>query len=417
MNIIVAATELPFLDLLDPGFRPDGPEVRAARAEHWCARTPMGLAVLRHRQLCALLADRRLAQGTHRVLTSQGITEGPLVDWMNTMILTVEGAEHTRLRRLVSRAFTPRAVDGLRPVMRQVVDGLVDRFAPDGRVEFMAGFADPYPARIICELLGVPAELHEAFRGWANDLGLAFSYAAAANLARIEAALAGLHAATDDLITARRSRPGPDLLSALIATEADGERLTAAELRNLVATLLFAGQDTTHHQLGRTLELFLRHPDQWALLGRRPDLAPAAVGEGLRLVPTTPITGRVAVADLDVEGMHVPAGTVLSLLLAAGNTDPDVFGPDADRFDITATRPTSALTFGAGIHYCLGAVLARTEMAVALPVLARRLGPMELDGDPVQRPALGIVGPVTLPIRFGAGSPVDPGQVGTAARR
>ena len=397
-----AAAELPFLDLLDLAVRPDGPEMRAARAAHWCARTPMGLAVLRHAQLSALLTDRRLAQGSHRILATQGLTEGPLVEWMNSTILTIEGTDHTRLRRLVSRAFTPRAVAGLRPVMRQVTDDLVDRFVGDGHAEFMAGFADPYPARIICELLGVPTELHDAFRGWGNDLGLAFSYTAAANLGRIEAALAGLYTATDELIAARRVRPGPDLLSALLAAQSDGDRLTGDELRIMVAALLFAGQDTTRHQFGRTLELFLRHPDQWTLLAQRPELAASAVEEGLRLAPTTPSTGRVAITDFDVDGVHVPADTVLSMLLVAGNTDPEVFGPDADRFDITAQRPTTALTFGAGIHYCLGAVLARTEMTEALPVLARRLGPITPDGDPVQRPALGITGPVTLPIRFPA---------------
>lgn len=389
---------LPYVDLLDPALDPGGPQVRAAREARWCARTPMGLAVLRYRPLSTLLADRRLAQGSHRLLTHQGITEGPVVDWMNAILLTVEGDDHTRLRRLVSRAFTPRAVEALRPVMRRVANELIDGFA--GRVDAMAAFADPYPARIICELLGVPPAWHDRFRGWANDLGLAFSYTAAAKLGRIEAALAGLNAATDALVAARRAEPGPDLLTALIAAEADGDRLTADELRTMVTTLLFAGQDTTRHQLGRTLELLAEHPAQWALLGARRDLAGAAVDEGLRLAPTTPVTGRVAVADLDLDGVAIPAGTHLSMMLVAGNTDPEVFGPDADRCDITLTRPAPPLTFGAGVHHCLGRVLARVEMAEALTLLARRLGPVALDGEPVRRPPAGITGPVTLPIRF-----------------
>jgi cytochrome P450 len=213
--------------------------------------------VLRHAPLAALLSDRRLVQGTHHVLTGQGLTDGPLVDWMNTIILTIEGADHTRLRRLYNKAFTPRAVQALRPLMRQVagelVDRFVDRFVDVGRVDIMAEFADPYPARIICELIGVPAQWHNRFRGWANDLGLAFTYTAAANLERIESALAGLNAATAQLITAHREHPGDDLLSALIAAESDGDRLTAADLQVTLTGLLFAGQDTTRHQLGRTL--------------------------------------------------------------------------------------------------------------------------------------------------------------------
>ena len=396
-----STTTLPFLDLLDPGFDPGGPQVRAAREQHWCARTPVGLAVLRHAPLSALLSDRRLVQGTHHVLTSQGLTDGPLVEWMNTIILTVEGADHTRLRRLYNKAFTPRAVEALRPLMRRVANELVDRFVDAGRVDIMAEFADPYPARIICELIGVPAQWHDRFRGWANDLGLAFTYTAAANLERIESALAGLNAATAQLIIAHREHPGDDLLSALIAAEFDGDRLSAAELQVTLTGLLFAGQDTTRHQLGRTLELFAAHPDQWALLAQRPDLAAAAVEEGLRCAPSTTATARIAATDLEVDGVHIPAGTFLTMMLASANTDPAAFGPDADRFDITATRPATALTFGAGIHHCLGSVLARIEMAEALTVLAERLGPITLDGEPGHRPALGITGPVNLPIRFG----------------
>jgi cytochrome P450 len=394
-------TPLPFLDTLDPGFDPAGPQVRAAREEHWCARTPVGLAVLRHAPVSALLSDRRLVQGTHHVLTSQGLTEAPLVEWMNAIILTVEGADHTRLRRLYNKAFTPRAVEALRPLMRRVANELVDRFVDSGRVDIMAEFADPYPARIICELIGVPAQWHERFRGWANDLGLAFTYTAAANLERIESALAGLNTATAQLITAHRDNPGDDLLSALIAAESDGDRLSPAELQVTLTGLLFAGQDTTRHQLGRTLELFEAHPDQWALLAQRPDLAAAAVEEGLRCAPSTTATARIAATDLEVDGMHIPAGTFLTMVLASANTDPAAFGPDADRFDITTTRPATALTFGAGIHHCLGSVLARIEMAEALTVLAQRLGPIALDGEPGHRPALGITGPVSLPVRFG----------------
>ena len=209
MGSPVATDDLVMLDITDPALDPNGPEIRAARAAHWCARTPMGLAVLRHDKLTMLLGDRRLVQGSHRILTAQGLTTGPLVEWMNTMILSMEGDDHLRVRRLVSRAFTPRAVTALRPRMCEIAHELVDGFPAGGggTVEFMAAFADPFPARVICELLGVPPDLQETVRGWANDLGLAFSYTAAANLERIEAALAPVFAATDRLLAARRARP------------------------------------------------------------------------------------------------------------------------------------------------------------------------------------------------------------------
>jgi cytochrome P450 len=399
LTIPAVSPTLPYLDVTDPAFRPDGAEVKAARAAHWCARTPMGFAVLRHDKMAALLADRRLRQGAYRTVTAQGLTEGPLVDWVNSVILSVEGDDHTRLRRLVSRAFTPRAVAELQPRMREIAHELVDRFSGDGRVDFMEEFADPFPARVICELLGVPRDQHDAFRGWANDLGLLFSFTFADNKERIEAALAGLYAATDALIAQRRARPTGDLLSALIAAEADGSRLSTEELRTMVSALLFAGQDTTSHQLGSAIATFLRHPEQWSLLAQQPELAAQAVEEVVRVAPTSPLTSRIATEDLEVDGVAIPAGSHLSLLTAAGNTDPAAFGADADRFDITASR-RPLLTFGGGIHFCLGAYLARIEMAEALPLLARRLGPIELDGDPTWRPAMGIAGPVMLPIRF-----------------
>jgi cytochrome P450 len=399
VTIPAVSPTLPYLDMMDPAFCPGGAEVRAARAAHWCARTPIGFAVLRYDNIAALLGDRRLRQGTYRVLTAQGLTEGPLVEWMNSVILSVEGDDHTRLRRLVSRAFTPRAVAELRPRMTEIANELVDRFPDDGRVDFMEAFADPYPAQVICELLGVPRELHDAFRGWANDLGLAFGFTVAADVERIEAALAGLHAATDALLAQRRARPTDDLLSALIAAEADGSRLSTEELRTMVTALLFAGQDTTRHQLGSAVAMFLRHPEQWTLLARQPELAAQAVEEVVRIAPTSPLTSRIATEDLEVDGIAIPADSHLSLFIASANTDPAVFGADADKFDITASR-RPLLTFGGGIHYCLGAQLARVEMAEALPLLARRLGPIKPDGEPTWRPAMGIAGPVTLPIRF-----------------
>jgi cytochrome P450 len=389
--------EVAFFDLLDPRFQPDGPEVHAAREACWYARTPLGYAILRYDEMAALLRDRHLRQGGVETLAAQGITTGPMADWMRRMMLNIEGEEHTRLRLLVSKAFTPRAVDALRPVMRAVTHELIDRFAAHGECEFMAAFADPYPSRIICELLGIPRERYAQFHGWANDLGLGFSYAVAAHLARIEAALQGLYACVDDLLAARRAAPGPDLISALLAAEEAGDHLHDEELRALVALLVFAGQDTTRNQLGCALTTFLEHPAQWARLAEEPALAPRAVEEVMRVRPAVPAVWRVAAEDFEFRGLRIAAGTFLSLLAAAAHTDPRVFG--AAEFDISVERPAQ-LSFGGGIHYCLGAPLARAEMEEALPILAARLRTPALAGSVPWRPAMGIRGPVTLPIRF-----------------
>ncbi|MGH3852465.1 MAG: cytochrome P450 [Pseudonocardiaceae bacterium] len=389
--------DIAVLDILDPAFRADSPEVRAAAGAGWWARTSTGIAVLRYQECAALLRDRRLRQGSLDGLTIQGVTIGLFSDWLRTMLLNLEGREHQRQRRLVSAAFTQRSIDALRPFMRAKAHELVDNFASDGGCEFMTAFADPYPAWVIAELLGIPAERFDAFLGWATDIGLGFSPAAVAEQDRINTALAGLYACCDELTEQRRENPGEDLISALITAEADGQRLSAQELRVMVSGLVFAGQDTTRNQLGLAMIAFAQHPEQWRLLATRPELAGAAVEELMRVNPTVPVIARVAIADFTFHDVHIPAGTHVALFVSAANTDPATFG-DAP-FDITAARATQ-LTFGGGIHYCLGVSLARTEMREALPILAARLGDIALAGPTPARPHLGITGPVTLPLRF-----------------
>jgi cytochrome P450 len=394
----ISYQDIPYLDVRDRAFRPDSAAVRAGRDRHWCARTPLGYAVLRYQEATELLSDRRLRQGGVDALATHGIVSGPLHDWLTSILPNIEGADHTRLRRLVGKAFTRRAVDALRPLMRMVAEDLIDEFAGAGRCEFMTQFADPFPARIICELIGVPHEQQERFHGWANDLGLTFSPAVAEHRERIEAALAGLYGAVDDLIDRRRARPGDDLLSELIAAKDGGDRLSRHELRSMVSLLMFAGQDTTRHQLGLAMATFVDHPDQWRLLAERPSLAPAAVEEVMRVSPTAPVLWRAAAEPFSYRGVDVPAGTFFTLVVQAANTDPAVFGDGG--FDITAARRRPPLTFGGGIHNCIGAALARADMAEALPVLARRLPDLRLDGVPQWRPVVGIAGPATLPLLF-----------------
>jgi cytochrome P450 len=393
----ISHDDIAFFDILDPAFRADSPEVRAAADAGWWVRTPLGIAVLRYQECLTLLRDRRLRHGSPDMVAAYGLTTGLFANWLPTMLLNLEGHPHQRQRRLVSKTFTQRSVDVLQPFMRAKAHELIDSFTSDGSCEFMAAFADPYPAWVIAELLGIPAERFDAFFGWATDMGLGFSPAAAAEQDRVDAALAGLYACCDELTAQRRENPGDDLISALITAEADGQRLSTDELRILVSTLVFAGQDTTRNQLGLAMTTFTQHPEQWRLLATRPELASTAVEELMRVNPTVPVVTRVATEDFTFQDVDIPAGTHVAMFLAAANTEPDTFG-DAP-FDITAQR-AAQLTFGGGIHYCLGVWLARTEMREALPILASRLGDIALAGPVPSRPHLGITGPVTLPLRF-----------------
>jgi len=392
-----ADVDVAFLDIVDPDFRVDSAPVRAAAQAHWYARTPIGIAVLRYGECSELFKDRRLIQGSAQTLAATGISDGPFAEWMAGGLLSREGEDHLRLRRLVSAAFNQRSIDRLRPFMRETAHRLIDAFAGTGGCEFMAAFAEPYPAWVIAELLGVQAEDFNDFLGYATDIGLGFSFTAGQHRERIEAALAGLIRVCDELVDRRRQKPAGDLISALLVAEAEGERLTSAELRLLVTGLVFAGQDTTRNQLGLAMATFADHPEQWALLRARPELAAGTVEEVMRVRPAVPATSRWAIQDFTFQGLEITAGSQVTLLAAVANTDPAVFGDPS--FDVTVPRPAQ-LTFGGGVHYCLGAGLARAEMCEALPILAARLGDFTVAGPVTWRPPIGIIGPVALPLRF-----------------
>ncbi len=396
-----ALDEAPFLDVLSPEFLADpGPMIAELRRRSALVRTPIGVLVIEHAAVLALLADPRLGSSLLDFVRLQGLADGPIYESLSRSLLAVDGEDHTRLRRLVSRAFTPRSVERLRPAMRDLARALADRFVPAGRCELMADFADHYPIQLICELLGVPREDHAQFGRWSNALTWVLSLELMAHLGEVVDGFLGLASYVEAFVEERRARPRDDLVSALVQVEDGGDRLSGPELRSLIASLLFAGYDTTRNQLGIALFLFTQYPNQWRLLGTRPALAANAVEEVLRFQGTVTIAPRVARADLDVGGYHVPAGTIVSLSTAAANHDPAVHR-QPEVFDVTAEREPP-LTFGGGPHYCLGANLARAEMQEALAELAPRMPDLRLDGDVVWRPRTGIFGPVRLPLRFGA---------------
>jgi cytochrome P450 len=396
-----APHQVPFLDVTDPAFDFGSPEVARAREANWYGRTPIGLIVLRYAEVQELLRDRRLVQSGQHHLEATGVTGGPVYDWFVPMILHRQGTDHLRLRRLVHRAFTPRVINELRPFIRDTALRLAERVAAVEVCEFVEMFADPLPVAVMSRLLGVPAEDYELFRSWSTDVGLVYQLTHDRGLLpRVEAAVAGLYGYVETLIDRRRAEPGDDLVSALVRAQHAEERISEAELRNLVVTLVFAAHDTTRHQLGHALATLCEHPDQWALLAERPELAEQAVDEVMRWCPSVPAIFRFAAEDIDHRGLHIAAGTFVMLCVHAAHRDPRAF-TEGDSFDITVDRDNGPLTFGAGAHYCLGAPTARAELAEALPVLARRLGPPSLAGPVTWRIPIGIHGPERLPLRFG----------------
>lgn len=389
-----------FLPLADPAFDVTSAEVRRARDESWYAETSYGWAVLRHEEGAALLRDRRFRQGNARWPDQNGVHDGPFHTWWQGVLLSLEGEDHARLRRLLMPAFRNRTIAALRPRFQALADELVDAFAPRGRVELVAEFAEPYAARILCALLGLPEEDWASVGRWADDLGKSFGVRVREDLPRIEAALDGLYGYVDAVIDDRATHPRPDLVTTLLQAQQEDGRLTRPELRSALVFLAFAGMETTRNQIGLAVQTLLRHPEQWRLLGERPELGGQAVEEVMRVNPTVTWVTREALEDVDLAGLRIPRGGIVQVLSYAAGTDP-LAVPDPS-FDITQVRRPH-LGFGAGAHHCLGHYVARTDMAVALPLLARRLPDAVADGPGDWLPVSGNTGAVRFPIRFTPG--------------
>ena len=372
----------------------------AASKKHWLARNLMGYSVTHYEDVVAILRDRRF----HSALSMLQQTEGAGVEGFmgsrQQSILSMEGDEHSRLRRIVASAFTPKSADRLRPFMREVVGGLVDQVAPNGACEFVEAICEPYPIPIICELLGAPKEDWKLFSAWATDIFRIFNNDIANDLPLIQKAGEELDHYVRAMVEERRGRPAQDLLSDLIAAEEAGDRLSTDELVMLAQAVLMAGTDTTRNQLACSVALFTEHPGQWAKLADSPDLAARAVEETMRFLGAVRGTARIASEDIEYRDVLFPAGTMVATSLAMANFDPSVY-PDPESFDIARESTSPQMTFGSGIHFCLGASLARAELQEALPLIARRMPDIEVDGTIEWKPqTVGIWGPARLPLRF-----------------
>jgi len=285
--------------------------------------------------------------------------------------------------------------------MREVMNGLIDPVAPTGSADIVADITEPYPIPIICELLGAPKQDWQLFSRWAEDVLRIFNGTVLDELDIIKKARTELTEYTIQMIAERRNDPREDLLTDLIAAEEDGDTLDTEELVMMVNAVIIGGTDTTRNQLGCSVALFAEHPDQWKLLADDPELAPRAIEESMRHFGAIRGTGRFASEDIVYRDILFPAGTFVFPSTATGNRDESVF-PDASTFDIRKEPAGSPhLTLGSGIHYCLGAWLARAELQEALPILARRMPDLALaDGVKWKPPGTAIFGPDSLPVTF-----------------
>jgi cytochrome P450 len=395
---------------LDPNFRIDPYSVYARlRAEAPIYRPPFGGVVLsRYADCVAVLRDPRSSSDFRnsdefkRFVEANGPEQAAGLVGETRPFLFLDPPDHTRLRGLVNKAFTPKTVEGLRQRIQEIVNDLLDAVATAGEMEVIEDFAHPLPVRVICEMLGVPVEDHETFKQWSRELARSLDpedFLPPAVIERRQKAIESFTQYFAQLIEKRRQDPRDDLISALIAAEEAGDKLSEAELLATCILLLVAGHETTVNLIGNGTLALLRNLDQLALLRDDPLLARNAVEEVLRYDPPVQFTGRVATDDVQVEGVTIPKGQQAVILLASANRDPDVF-EDPDTLDITRTD-NRHLSFGGGHHYCVGAPLARLEGEIALGTLVQRFDGLHLlTLEPHYKENIVLRGLAALPVGF-----------------
>jgi len=399
---LVTEMQLPELDYLGPELKGDRfHEEMAELAERsWLATSPIGFFVLDREAAAFFLRTRSATFPGMKIAEMFQVREGALLEQMRRNILHVNGDRHRRLRNLVNPAFTPRSADRWRPAMREYLARLWESLAGESGCDFVSAFAKPYPSLTIATVMGAPLEDAPKLHEWSNLIQRQFDPHSLMNeLDAIERACEEFYEWAGALIERRRSDPADDLISTLIAAEQEGDRLSDVECMNLVLNVLVGGVDTTQSQLAHGVRLFAEDPEGWELLAREPERAPAAVEELLRYEPITPFTARLLHEQVEYRDVVFPEGTVVMVCSFTANRD-GVEG-EAGEFDIEADRgDAKPLTFGAGIHYCLGANLARAELQEALAFLPERMPGLALDGEPELGSVQGIYGVERLPLRW-----------------
>jgi cytochrome P450 len=444
---LVSELELPAFDYTDPSLRGERfhEAMRALRddAGGWLAQGPFGYIVLDRESAEFFLRTREAIFPGMKIAEIFGVSEGPLYEQMKRNVLHVNGPDHTRLRSFVNPALSARAVERYRPVMRGFLEELFARASAGAQTgaagtgeagtggagtdaasagagtgaagattavkcEFVGAFAKPYPSQTIASVMGAPIEDAAKLHHWSNWIQRQFDAAAmASERDGIERAVEEFYEYAEALLRARREDPGDDLISRLISAVGGEKPLSDVECINLVFNVLVGGVDTSQSQLAHTVRLLAEHPEQWEALVADPGLAGKAVEEGLRYEPITPFTARITTTEIEYRDVTFPEGTIVMVCAFTGNRDLEEGEQGAegdggaDTFDIAAERSHArTLTFGAGVHYCLGANLARAELEEALTFMAQRMRGLRLDGEPKYESITGIYGLAELPIAF-----------------
>lgn len=408
MSVPVTPVELGY-EPADPAFIADPyPVFARLRADHPVIHDPATdqWLVSRFADVGALLRDRRLGRSYVHVATHEDFGRTPPPAWqapfhdsLRVQLIDMEPPDHTRLRRLVSTAFTPRTVEGLRPRVTEIVDGLVGAARERGEFDLLADVIERLPVAVIAELLGIPAADRPLLRPWSADMTLMFELARSEDdERRAVRATVEFSDYLRSVVRERRRSPGDDLLSQLVQVGEAGDRLSEDELIATAILLLNAGHEASVNGAANAWWTLFRHPDALAALRSDPGLVPTAVEELLRYDTPAPMFERWVLEEIELHGVTIPRGHEVALLFASANRDAARFAdPDGLVLD---RSPNPHLSFGAGIHYCLGAPLARLELAILFRAILERMPTLEVVAEPAWKPRFILRGLQALPVRL-----------------
>lgn len=375
------------------------------RSEHPMHRSTDGIwTFTRYNDIVAVLRDDRFSADPRNAtviesLIPEGQGPSPIRSVAGRVLLFTDPPDHTRMRTLVNKAFTPRTVSKLREHIAELVGQLLDPLDGSGEIDLIDDFAYPLPALVICELMGVPSSDHDLFKGWSGEIAPILDPATPPDVMEKAVSTLGQFAFYFmELIGERQREPADDLLSALIAAKEDEDRLKPEELMGLCVLIFIAGHETTQNLIGNGTLALLKNPGQLERLRQEPSLVRDAVEELLRYDSPVQLTARSALEDVEISGEKILKGEEVVVLLGAGNRDPQIFD-NPDTLDVSRSK-TSVLSFGAGAHFCLGAGLARLEGEIAFPALLKRFPKLELVREPKFRPTLTLRGLESLQVRI-----------------
>jgi cytochrome P450 len=403
--------------LLDPLMQPYNPFLDTYRTDPYPAlhvlrsRAPVcfhrvlrSWLLSRHADVVRALRDPRLSVDRTQTSVFKAMdfehTFGPaLAKAVTRSLLMVDPPDHTRMRRLVNKAFTPRVVQRMEPRIQTLVDELLDDVERRGRFELIRDFAYPLPVVVIAEMLGIPTEDRDRFKRWSDKLAVLLDpFELTSGIEPAKVAFAELQSYFEAIFEDRRRRPRDDLISSLVAVEDEGEHLSTSELFAITTLILGAGHETTTNLIGNAVIALLRNPEQRRRFAEDDSIATSAVEEFLRYDSPVHLTDRVALEDFDIDGHRIQAGQLVGILLAGANRDPDVFD-DPDRLQLDRAD-NHHVAFGGGVHFCLGASLARLEARVALTTLVRRFPRLQSNPEAVSwKRSLVLRGVEALPLR------------------